>query len=330
MRKNYLLIAMIALLATGCKKEAKEIMTSQPPGSTYKSVCTGNTWSADQYFDGKSYSPTLVYNNKVYVFNNPGPGDISIFDGTTWTTQVSAIPYTSVWTDYAFVIGNKGYLGFTLEKTDCYEYNFDTNTWTQKTSFPGPRRYRSAFFSVANKGYVVAGCFHTCYSDTWEYNPATNGWTQKAGLPFLFFGRANATGFTIGNKGYIVNGDFYIQGSGQFYLNSLLQYDPSADAWTPKANFPGEARSQCLNFVISGFGYVGAGFNTVNDLNYFKDFYKYNPFTDAWTTIPAVSTLGYLRQSFSINSRGYVTYEFQNNPSNILMEKYTPLSCPPF
>jgi hypothetical protein len=77
MKKNFLFIATILLLIGACKKEARELQTNQSPTSTTGelspspnlSICTGNNWSLDQQFNGKSYAPTLVYNNKLQ--NNP-------------------------------------------------------------------------------------------------------------------------------------------------------------------------------------------------------------------------------------------------------------------
>lgn len=338
MKKVHLFIAAVTAVAiTACKKDIqttskKEIETSNQRAKAINTLtlCFGNVWAADQDFDGYSTSPSLVYNNKVYVFNNPGPGNISIYDGTTWTTIVSAIPLSSVWVDFAFVIGNKGYLGYTHLMNGCYEYDFVANTWTPKANFPGPVRSSPSYFSVGSKGYVVAGHDYpngteVNYRDTWEYNPATNNWTQKANFPFLFFGRFSAAGFSIGNKGYIINGRVGLQPA-DFFLKSLMEYDPSTNTWSSKADFPGEERTACKTFVISGYAYVGGGFNYGNDS--FQDFYKYNPVTDTWTNIAAIPVTGYLRQSFSINSKGYVVQEYQNNPNQLKMEKYTPLTCP--
>jgi len=342
MRKNFLLIAMIILLAAGCKKDRNEITDSQSPQSVIDSpqpenisICTGNNWTTDQNFQGGSYSPTLVYNNKVYVFNNIdadlGAPNVRIFDGTTWTTKPSAIPYKSNWVNFSFVIGNKGYLGFSSESSEFYEYDFAANTWTPKAILPGPRRLYPACFTIGNKGYLVSGYkggTYIYYDDTWEYNPATDAWTQKANFPLFVFGRARATGFSLANKGYVVNGSFSAPSINTAYLNSVLQYDPTTDTWTVKNNFPGAGRANCQSFVIGGLAYVGAGTGVSNFVFVdYNDFYKYNPITDTWSMIPGFAPLGPFRHSFPINGKGYVTYELFNDPHNILMAKYTPLTC---
>ena len=339
MRKNYLLIAIVVVLGCSCKKETKELTSPSLQATDDRSAqsvigtgCYGNVWADGGNYYGGSYLAVLVYNDKTYVFQRPGPGNIMVFDGTTWTTLTSAIPYPPVRVDFAFVIGNKGYLGFTLEEDQAYyEYNFDTNTWTAKGSFPGSGREHEACFSIGNKGYIVGGWApgSVYYNDTWEYNAATNGWTQKAGAPFSSLGRANAAGFTIGNKGYIVGGDLW-SNNYPLYFNTLFQYDPSTDTWTSKASFPGAARAECQSFVISGMGYVGGGYSSASEYTYYKDFYKYNPSADTWTQIPLIPGLGYMRHSFAINSKGYVAYEYLNDKNNLKMEKYTPLICPPF
>ena len=348
MRKNFLLIATISLLAAGCKKETKELTTAEAIQSTTDrsaqsaigTGCYGNNWTYGDAFTGNNSSPwpALVYNNKAYIFNTPSAGIISILDGSTCTFKNTNIPASYQPVDFAFVIGNKGYMGYTYGfDKQCYEYDFDANTWTYKANYPGLDREYEAYFSIGNKGYIVGGyqpgssagggnLFY--YTDTWEFDPASNSWTQKAFLPPFTFGRVNAAGFTIGNKGYMVGGHRFISPNYQTYFSSLLQYDPTTDTWTYKAYFPGTARSDCQKFVISGMGYVGGGYSSdmQNIYTYHKDFYKYNPSTDTWTQIPLIPGLGLMRQSFAINSRGYVAHD-NISPPNSIMEKYTPLIC---
>ena len=336
MRKNYLLIAAIILLTAGCKKETTadtsiQSTADQSVQSVIGTGCYGNTWTDGGNFNGR-VAPILVYDNKTYLFNNPDYSYISVFDGSNWTTKASAMPFLSLWVDFAFVIGNKGYMGYTFEHNRAYyEYDFDANTWTPKGTFPAPGREYESVFTIGNKAYLVGGykpvSGNIIYKDTWEYNPATNSWTQKASLPGLTMGRTNATGFSIGNKGYIVCGDHWLPNDHN-YFKSLLEYDPSSNTWTYKANFPGEARADCKTFVIGGSAYAGGGYSdNTGEYIYYKDFYKYDPSTDTWTQIPLIPGLGTLRYSFSINSKGYVAYAYLDDFENMKLEKYTPLTC---
>lgn len=342
MRKKYLLIISFVILASSCKKQ-KDIFAPPPSEGVDISFCYGNTWTDDEDLPnmGLNVFAEVVYNNKAWYFHKgqstSSPKYIAIYDGDSWQTLSSNVPIETYPYAFTMVIGDKGYLGHTLDRT-FYEYNFATNTWTQKANFPGPARVAPVTFSVGNKGYMVTGqngAYPTVnFRDTWEYNPATNTWTQKANFPLfpLIAGKGWATGFTIGSKGYVVNGVNSSEDANTFF-KTLIEYDPTADSWTVKAPFPGDGRMSSSAFVISGKAYVGGGmFHGNPDDNIivrFKDFYKYDPADNSWTSIPDIlipasnSTL----LGFAINSRGYV--QWQKSASVFTLEKYTPRICPP-
>lgn len=51
------------------------------------------------------------------------------------------------------------------------------------------------------------------------------------------------------------------------------------DSWIPKANFGGPIRSDAAGCAINGKGYIGTGYAN----GYSKDWWEYDPLTDAWT-----------------------------------------------
>jgi hypothetical protein len=118
---------------------------------------------------------------------------------------------------------------------------------------------------------------------------AANAWTQKAG--FGGTARTDAVGFSIGSKGYIGTGY-----DGSLRLKDFWEYDPTADAWTQKADFGIEAQS-AVGFSIGNKGYIGSG----------QAFWEYDPAAVAWTqkTDFGGSTRG-SSAGFSINSKGYI------------------------
>jgi N-acetylneuraminic acid mutarotase len=330
MKKTYLLLTVISLIMISCTKDFKEVKTIKEKENSITAAqvnCTGNNWQLDDvYYSG---SARLVYNDKVYVFKHD-VNKILIYNGTTWDTMLSAIPFTAD-PSFAFTIGYRAYFGCKIFQPSYqpepyfWEYTFKTNTWVAKAAYPGPYIHNGATsFSVGNRGYVVGGYQYNGspewdkgLRDTWEYNPDANSWGQKANLP-PFMNRIKATGFSIGDKGYIVNGQSYY---GVYTLaKDLIQYDPVANQWQVKAPFPGDARVNTTVFVIDGKAYAGGG---IDNNGTFKDFYKYNPTTNSWTQI-AASPFG-SRGGFSINSKGYVIFNSNNNTYGLL--KYTPLSC---
>src|SRR4051812_9436079 len=66
-------------------------------------------------------------------------------------------------TPVSFSIGTKGYIGtgynggtFTFYK-DFWEFDRDSNVWTQKADFAGGNRTGAVGFSIGNKGYIGTG-----------------------------------------------------------------------------------------------------------------------------------------------------------------------------
>jgi hypothetical protein len=337
MKITYILIASTCLLASSCKKEAKEIITDQSEVFVNPlNPCFGNTWSETGDFTAGLEFLRLIYNNKLYVFRSQsGPGapeGLHIYDGTNWQIIPMDIPITSnLPSAFGFTIGNKGYIGISQGAAGSfYEFDFAANSFIPKALYPVAQEVRNtATFAVGNKGYVMGGYYWqngTIYNknDTYEYNPASNAWTQKS--DFAWLGMSYSTGFAIGNKGYLINGKFTLI-SGDVYTPFFREYNPVSDTWTSKSAFPGDPRVSTNLFVISGSAYAGGGSSKLSGSPVeYKDFYKYNPVADAWTQIadfPITTKLHY--SAFSINSRGYVTYNNLFTPDKIV--KYTPLTC---
>ncbi|MCX6246691.1 MAG: T9SS type A sorting domain-containing protein [Bacteroidetes bacterium] len=91
------------------------------------------------------------------------------------------------------------------------------------------------------------------------------------------------------------------------------------DTWTQKATVGGIARQNAVGFSIGTKGYIGTGVDVNN--NYFKDFWEYDPSTNAWTQKADFGgTKRHSAVGFSIGSKGYigtgqedVTYEYKND-----------------
>lgn len=340
MKKCFIVLIAISMLPTACKKETIEIKeTKTTTSNAAKPNCWGNFWQTDNFFYGHAGNSTfniptsLVYNNKVYVFD-AATDLVRIYNGTSWQQVPSSIPFANNSLDrpnFGFTIGNKGYIG-NLDINSLthpfWEYDFVTNTWVQKTNFPGTRRVEgsAATFSIGDKGYVAGGLGEqnsnaVTLQETWEYDPAANEWAQKANMP-LAARTAYGTGFSTYNKGYIVAGK-YITENSTIHLKKLSEYDPSSDTWTIKTDFPGQARYHPSVFVIGNTAYAGCG-RTLN--TFFKDFYKYNPFNNTWTQVADVPVSNASIFGFTLNSKGYVEFTDPSANPNFLL-KYTAYSC---
>lgn len=175
-----------------------------------------NTWTQKNNFSGGPCrgAVAFVIGNDAYIgTGRTNSGYTSAFyrynqGNDTWTA-VAPLPTAGRISAVGFAIGNKGYVGTGFitgfgSTNDFWEYNPQTNTWTQRQNVGGfTQRMEASGFAINGKGYLGTGDNYssgTNYGDFWEYDPNTNMWTQIAdfgGLP-----RRYLTSFTIGNKGY--------------------------------------------------------------------------------------------------------------------------------
>lgn len=340
MKLNCLLFALSTPLLFSCTKETIKLKgknTEEAPISA-RPNCYGNFWQTDATIYGHAGNfsintpMALVYNNKLYVFDS-ATDLVRIYNGSTWQNLPSAIPFgiNSKDPNFGFTIGNKAYVGDLDINTlthPFWEYDFVTNTWEQKANFPGSRRTEcsAATFSIGTKGYVAGGLSEqnsnaVTLQETWEYDPSNDGWAQKADMP-LANRTAYASGFSAINKGYVLGGS-YITENSTLHLKTLSEYDPVADSWSTKSNFPGQARYHASVFVIGSTAFAGCG-RTTN--TFFNDFYKYNPYADAWNQVADVPVRNASIFGFAINSKGYVEFADPSANPNFLL-KYTPYKC---
>ncbi|HTI10574.1 MAG TPA: hypothetical protein VL832_18525 [Puia sp.] len=252
-----------------------------------------NTWTRKADFRGAGTSGATGFSigNKGYM----GTGIDSLSQSTNDFWQFD--PITNVWTRKAnfggavrnaasgFSVGGKGYIGlgqggmpFIPTYADFWEYDPQTDTWTQKADFGGGERWGATGFPVGNKGFLGIGNNNLFRSqnDFWEYDPATNTWVQKAN--FAGDARGQAIGFGIGSKGYIGTGYRNINDNIHGPTTDFWAYDTASNTWSKEADFGGGPRQDAVGFSIAGKGYVGTGI----DGSPKKDFWEYDPATSQW------------------------------------------------
>ncbi len=213
-----------------------------------------------------------------------------------------------------FSIGNKGYFCAGGSNSsffkDLWEYDPLMDTWTQRASMPvGVRSDPVAFVvdtcAYVGMGYGTASLF---YSDFWKWNQTTNTWSQIANYPGNNgVGLAAGVAFSIGGKGYVGTGGGWATSS-LSCSDDFWEYDPSTDTWTQKTTFPGGPRWFAVGFVIGNKGYIGTGVNATSSIDtYYKDFWEYDPSTDAWAQKADIGdSLRAYAFGFSIGNNGYV------------------------
>jgi N-acetylneuraminic acid mutarotase len=181
-----------------------------------------------------------------------------------------------------FAINGKGYVcggvlwdshGSAMSVHNLWEFDPSTQAWTEKAPCPVVP-IEGASFVIGNSAYVLN------QGATYQYNQLTNTWTQKASLPAD--SSTDATAMAINGKGYLGLGS-NVHSPSFAALKDWWQYDPVADQWTRKANFPGGARWFAAGFVVDGKGYVCSGDRKVNNnITYPNDLWQYDPVNDSW------------------------------------------------
>ena len=146
----------------------------------------------------------------------------------TWT-KMADFPGRLIDETAFFSIGDKGYVGIGGDSLgvcsiwkDFWQWDQITNSWAQKTDFPGNSRMGAAGFSIGTKGYIGGGsCCSIDYPDLWEYDPATDTWIKKN--DFAGLARGLGVSFSIGSKIYIGLG----RGVNPFYKKDFWEFSPN-------------------------------------------------------------------------------------------------------
>lgn len=247
----------------------------------------------------------------------------------TWT-QKANLPGSVRRNAVGFPIGNKGYVGMGIDSTeaftgtilsDFWEYNPQTNTWTQKASYPGYGGggvYFATGFELDNKGFVCCGKVGAdLYIDEfWEYKPLSDTWIQRSDFPGGE--RYQLCSFVVNGKAYVGLGAEY-----NTYLRDIWEYQTATDTWIRKADFAGGDRGSVTTFVISQRAFVCLGV----DGGLKKDLWEYDPFLDTWTA--RASFDGSERKGavgFAINGKGYAGTGDGYNGKKASFYEYTPVA----
>lgn len=196
----------------------------------------------------------------------------------------------------------------------CGTPAFTQDYWVQKDSVNGPGKSVSSAFTANGIGYVVGGIENASFTrKMYSYDPLTNDWDNEQSMGGADGGglsRGSAVAFSAINRGYVCTG----QGDNSNFLSDLWEYDPVADLWTQKADFPGSARRGAVSFVIDDIAYIGTG-EDVNGLC--NDFYKYDPVSNLWGNVaPFSGTPRKQAVGFTMGGQGYVGTGFDGTAKN--------------
>lgn len=247
----------------------------------------GGRWGAMSIaLDGK------IYLGGGYHGNNRNSNDWLEYDpiADTWTDK-NPMPgsATNRSGGVTFMLNGKVYLGLGIENfnsftaawsflTDLWEYDAVTDTWTQKSDFPGAGVGFCGVFVIADKAYIIGGITGKLGADAtnkvYEYDPASDTWTEMADYPETYI--KEPFSFSADGNGYISGGTNSAGRTDETYM-----YDATADTWTAKAAYSGGTVSGGVTFIANNVPYCGLG--SSNSTDYPATFYTYNVSDDTWS-----------------------------------------------
>jgi N-acetylneuraminic acid mutarotase len=257
--KKILFAVIIFGLISSCSDDSEE----QP---------TLGNWTRTTPFKGRPRSGSVVFTIGSKAFVGLGyDGDDYLTDfymmdvnSGFWETKQS-FPGIARERAIAFSINGKGYVGLGYNRDqdkeelgDFWEYNPETNTWTQLNDFAGTARYNAIGFAIGSKGYVGTGYDGDEYnSDFWEYNPSSDSWSEIKSYP----------GEKIeGGMALLINGKAYICGgrNNGLYNTDFWEFDPTGSeiVWTDKA--PSDDESYYTDFKTAVSRHDGVAFTVEN------------------------------------------------------------------
>jgi N-acetylneuraminic acid mutarotase len=191
-----------------------------------------------------------------------------------------------------------------------------SNRWITRANMPWNRTdvTTATVTSAAGRSvvYAIGGLnpYRTPQQTVTAYDVATNTWTFRRPLPVRLAG-TNGAG--------VVNGKIYVSGGFSDYKQAfptaaLYMYNPATNTWTRKRDMPSlraitgeqwEVGAQGETAVIKGKLYVLSACYVENAPWGYDEgcpsgpwFFRYNPGTDTWTTLPSPgSAMGTLFRS---------------------------------
>ncbi|QIL75034.1 Kelch repeat-containing protein [Hymenobacter sp. HDW8] len=335
-----LLIGLLLVgLLLGCQKDPKEteqtgpqprivsfVSTADTIGALVRILTTNNSPTAREnilYFNTTPTAPFAVRGDTLLVRVPPGAttGLLALQVRGQRTTSVT--PFTVLsgrWrrladtpspriTPVVVSIGNYAYWGtgeiqppfFRFLQPDLWRYDPAANRWERQADMPGELRTGAVAFTIGSLVYIGLGRNpnNNPLQDFYAYTPATNQWTPKASLPPPLQDVFGVT-FALNGKGYYVS---------TRTDRRTWEYDPQADTWTQKRDFPGTSRYAGVGFALGNKGYVAGG-SDGRDL-VADSFWAYTPSTDTWT-LQAKMPAGreYYTMAFVVGNKAYAGLNF--------------------
>lgn len=198
----------------------------------------------------------------------------------TWSSRASMAVSRSTHT--GFGIAGKGYicggaLDANTDSKDLWQYDPQSNSWSQKADLPGQARRELSSFTIGDYAYVGHGRnvgSGEIFNSFYRYDPTGNNWMSVADCPVQ---RYTSTGFSIDSVGYVTCG--ILPGVARY--KDLYAYNPRTNTWSQKAGLPSAALNRSYACVVTWGhkAYLMGGFEGQQ----MEDMYEYDPAGNTWT-----------------------------------------------
>ena len=187
-------------------------------------------------------------------------------------------------TNFAFVVGSKGYVGGGYGDSDKledhWEYDFASDTWVKKSDIPMNGNIAIGF-ALSNEGYVIEHDYLVGVTRLWKYDSTGDSWSMISTAPVII---------DVNTKHFVIGGSLYFVDSS---IGHFWKYTASNNQWTLLGNIP---TSFSFAFSIGGTGYAGSS----------SVFYKYDPISNEWTSELTTSSNHDPDMYFSVNGKAYL------------------------
>ena len=161
-----------------------------------------NTWTQIQDFPGLARRGAVAYSGENHGFLGTGAGAVLLNDfwmyDATLDTWIQKAPFPGsprsgavAWTPDSGIDHPLGYIAlgednFIEFKKDVWEYNYYTNSWIQRSDFPGVGRKYAVAFSIQGIAYVGTGFDGAFHDDFYAYSgtAGVSGVTELKSISF--------------------------------------------------------------------------------------------------------------------------------------------------
>ena len=259
-----------------------------------------------------------VVGHNTFISYNPSTNSWSYSQGVNQPTY-----YSSPWVinDEAFILIRGG----ETVPVNFYIYKYlpdnSSNTWNYWGWNLLPNYITKGFTTAVaqNRAFLLTGNPHNLSAPNFfEVVPADNHWEPAPQFP-----------------GGILEYAFAMEINGMAHFGTGLQnghpsdvfyrYNPSTQNWTQLADFPVKSYNG-IGFSINGIGYAGIGNKKVNQEDFDKSIYSFNPELNSWKWVanfPNVPSWLEIRDAFAFTI-GNVAYVGIANHSSYNFFEFDP------